>query len=144
MDKEPSMPTLRTYHVFISHAWAYNDEYHRLVDFLNKAPNFAWRNLSVPEHDPISTSEQLTARLNDQMRTASVFLILSGMYVSHSDWIQYELNFARRIGRPVIGIRPWGAERMPEAVQRGATEIVGWNTDSIVAAIRSHALPEGR
>jgi len=135
------MPALRTYKVFISHAWDYSEDYYRLEKFLKAAPNFDWTNLSVPEHDPILNSEQLTARLNDQMRPASVFLILCGMYVAHSDWIQYEINFARRIGRPIIGIRPWGSERIPEAVQKAATEIVGWNTDSIVSAIRSCALP---
>jgi hypothetical protein len=138
------MPPLRKYSVFISHAWSYNDDYYRLEKFLNAAPNFQWRNLSVPEHDPIATSDQLAGKLNDQMRPANAFLILSGMYVAHSEWIQYEINFARRIGRPIIGIRPWGSERVPEAVQKAATEIVGWNTDSIVAAIRSHALPEGQ
>jgi hypothetical protein len=138
------MPALRAYKVFISHAWDYSEDYYRLEKFLKEAPNFSWNNLSVPEHDPILNSAQLTARLNDQMRPASVFLILCGMYVPHSDWIQYEINFARRIGRPIIGIRPWGSERIPEAIQKAATEIVGWNTDSIVSAIRAHALPDGR
>jgi hypothetical protein len=138
------MPTLRNYSVFISHAWDYSEDYDRLEKFLDQALNFSWTNLSVPEHDPILNSEQLCAQLNDQMRPANVFLILCGMYVAHSDWIQYEINFARRIGRPIIGIRPWGAERIPGAVQNAATEIVGWNTDSIVSAIRSYALPDGR
>lgn len=138
------MPALRQYKVFISHAWDYNDDYYRLEKFLNEAPNFVWTNLSVPEHDPIASSAKLTAALNDQMRPANVFLILCGMYVAHSDWINYEINFARRIGRPIIGIRPWGSERIPEAVQNAATEIVGWNTDSIVSAIRSHALADGQ
>jgi hypothetical protein len=138
------MPALRNYKVFISHAWDYNDDYYRLVKFLNGAPNFTWTNMSVPEHDPIASSEKLTAALNDQMRPANVFLILCGMYVPHSDWINYEINFARRIGRPIIGIRPWGSERIPEAVQNAATEIVGWNSDSIVSAIRSYALADGR
>ena len=46
------MPTLKTYDVFISHAWKYSDDYDRIVEFLNKAPNFKWRNYSVPRHDP--------------------------------------------------------------------------------------------
>lgn len=137
------MPILREYKVFISHAWRYSESYTRVVSFLNEAPNFNWRNLSVPEHDPVESSEKLTARLNDQMRPANVFLILGGMYVSHSEWIQYEIDFARRIGRPIIGIRPWGSERMPDAVTRASREIVGWNTDSIVSAIRHHALADG-
>ena len=109
------MPTLRKYKVFISHAWDYNDDYYRLESMLKKATYFEWENLSVPEHDPIKNAEQLTYELNAQMRPANVFLILAGMYVAHSEWIQYEINFARRIGRPIIGIRPWGSVAMPTA-----------------------------
>ena len=38
------MPELKTYDVFISHAWTYNSDYYRLVEMLDKAPNFKWRN----------------------------------------------------------------------------------------------------
>jgi hypothetical protein len=134
------MPQLKDYKVFISHAWDYNDDYYRIEKWLNEAPNFTWTNLSVPKHDPVLDSEQLTKELHDQMRPAEAFIILAGMYVSHSDWIQYEINFARRIGRPIIGIRPWGSTLTPKAVQDGADEIVGWNRDSIVAAVRKWAL----
>lgn len=134
------MPALRTYNVFISHAWAYSEDYYRVEEFLNEAPNFAWHNLSVPEHDRLS-SQDLEARLRDQMRPADVFLIIGGMYATHSDWIDFELSFARRIGRPIIGIQKWGGERMPVAIQSAAREIVGWSTAGIVGAIRRHAVP---
>jgi len=140
------MPLLRTYNLFISHAWSYNESYYRLVRFLNEAPNFQWNNLSVPEDKPLATinDEQLKARLRDQMRPADAFLIISGMYANHSDWIEFEVNFADRIGRPIIAIRPWGAQVMPSYVSSVANRIVGWNTDSIVAAVRDLALPTGR
>jgi len=134
------VPTLKVYKVFISHAWQYNEDYYRIEKWLNDASNFSWTNLSVPRHDPIQNAEQLTKELNNQMRPSDVFIILAGMYVSHSEWIQYEINFARRIGRPIIGIRPWGSTVVPVAVQNGADEIVGWNSDSIVGAIRRRSL----
>lgn len=130
------MPLLKNYKVFISHAWDYNEDYYRIEKWLNEAPNFIWTNLSVPKHDPILNVEQLKYELNNQMRPADAFIILAGMYVSHSDWIQYEINFARRTGRRIVGISPWGSTMVPKAVQDGADEIVGWNRDSIVAAIR--------
>jgi hypothetical protein len=134
------VPTLKTYKVFISHAWQYNEDYYRIEKWLNEASNFSWTNLSVPRHDPIVSAEQLTKELNNQMRPSDVFIILAGMYVSHSEWIQHEINFARRIGRPIIGIRPWGSAVVPVAVQKGADEIVGWTSDSIVGAIRRRSL----
>jgi hypothetical protein len=136
------MPILRTYKIFIAHAWDYNDDYYRVVNWLDDAPNFRWKNLSVPQHDPILNNQKLAYELHNQMRPSHLFIILAGMYVAHSEWVQYEINFAQRIGRPIVGIRPWGNVQMPLAVQNGTDEVVGWNSNSIIGAIRRWALPD--
>lgn len=139
------MPYLRTYRIFVSHAWHRGEHYSRVVSWLDEARHFSWENLSVPEHNPLiaNNSEALAYELRNQMRPADVFLILAGMYAAHSDWIDFELAFARRIGRPILGIRPRGAERMPSAIQDNATAIVNWNSDSIISAVRDYALASG-
>ena len=134
------MPELKNYRVFISHAWSYSDDYYRIVDMLNKAPNFKWSNYSVPEHDPLDTQKDLEESLRNQIRPVQIVLILSGMYVNHSDWINFEMDFADSLSKPMIGVRPWGQQRVPTAVQDRVIEMVGWNTSSIVRAIREHAL----
>jgi MTH538 TIR-like domain (DUF1863) len=130
---------LRTYRVFISHAWDYSAEYFRVVQFLDEAPNFRWENLSVPEHDPLAT-HKLEYLLRNQMRPADVFIVIAGMYVNHSESIDFEMSFARRIGRPIIAVLPRGSMRVPVSIQRAAVEFVGWNGLSLVRAIRQHAL----
>jgi hypothetical protein len=133
------MPDLRTYRLFISHAWDYNDEYYRLIDLLDRAPWFRYANYSVPEHDPLPM-RQLHEALYDQIRPVNITIILSGIYVSYSDWIQSEIDIALELDKPIIGIMPWGNIRMPQAVQDVADEIVNWNTGSIVNAIRRYSL----
>ncbi len=133
------MPTLRTYSVFICHDWEYSDEYYRICNFLNDAPNFSWSNHSVPEHDPLDSGDMLQKNLRDQIRPADVMLVLAGMYTARSQWMDWEMDFARRIGKHIIGVKPWGNVQLPVVVQNNADEIVGWNTDSIVNAIRRHA-----
>lgn len=132
------MPPLKTYDVFISHAWRYSDDYYRIVDFLNKATNFRWRNYSVPKHNP--KDGNLEDALKKQIRPVNVVIILAGMYTNHSDWIEFEMDFSDLIGKPMIGVKPWGAQRVPREVQDRVKEMVGWNTSSIVSAIRRHAL----
>jgi hypothetical protein len=140
------MPTLRTYRLFISHAWKYNTDYYNLIGLLDKAPNFQYANYSVPEHDPAldpekSTSRaKLTAALDEQIRQSQCVLIISGMYVNHSFWIQTEIDIASGYQKPIIGLIPRGQEKTPKAVQDVAKEMVGWTTDSIVSAIRSYSL----
>ena len=63
-------------------------------------------------------------------------VIVSGMYINHSDWIQLEINFAKSISKPILGIKRWGEQRSPLAVVAAADEMVSWNSASIVAAIR--------
>ena len=50
------------------------------------------------------------------------------------------MDIASEMEKPILGIRPWGAERVPKAVQDVSDEIVGWTTASIVSAIRRLAL----
>lgn len=140
------MPTLKTYRLFISHAWSYNDEYYRLVDLLNAANNFDWRNHSDPKHDPLidpSTpvgKQKMTQELRNQIQGVHCILVISGMYAAYREWIQKEIDLAVDFGKPIIGLVPRGQERIPMAVQNVAKEMVNWNTNSIVNAIRTHAI----
>lgn len=136
------MPRLKTYDLFVSHAWLYDDAYIRLVKLLRAAPLFKWRNYSVPQHDPLYANnvQRLCEALDRQIRPVNAVLIISGMYVNYRDWIQYEMDVARYYNKPIIGIRPWVAKRVPVAVRQAADTMVGWNTASIVRAIRRYAL----
>ena len=42
------------------------------------------------------------------------------------------------MGKKIIAIEPWGAERTSIVVKNAADETVRWNTDSIVRAIRGY------
>jgi len=138
------MPTLKTYDLFLSHMWRKNDnsEYYRLEKLLKEANNFYWRNYSVPEHDPLrtKTDKELEEALDRQIKPVNCFIIVAGMYVSHRKWIQKELDIAKSYGKPIVGVIPWGQEHTPIEVQNAAKGMVGWNTDSIVTAVRKWSL----
>ncbi len=136
------MPALSNYKLFISHAWDYHDDYTRLVNLLNEASYFSWSNFSVPRDDKFGrmTRSQLEEEIRQQIRPVNCFVALAGVYMSNSDWIQFELDFANSINKPIIGVKPWGNTNVSTAVSKVAKEIVGWNTDSIVAAIRKYSI----
>lgn len=108
------MPTLKTYDLFLSHAWKYNADYYRLEDMLKSAPLFTWRNYSVPIHNPLidpntpAGKKTLSNELDQQVRPVNCVLILAGMYAAHSEWIEKEINLAKSYNKPIIGVRPWG------------------------------------
>lgn len=142
------MPYLKTYHLFISHAWAYEESYERLVNLLNQAPYFSYKNYSAPEdrplhtlnYDPVRTKSQIMSAIDRKIAPVHCVLVLSGMYTNHSEWMQYELDTAVWMEKPIIGIRPFGNVRVPSAVSSVADIMVSWNTSSIVSAIRDLSL----
>lgn len=136
------MPELKPYRIFVSHAWDYKDDYHRFVDLLKNANNFDFRNYSVPEHDPVdaNNNSKLQTKLKDQMEPTQIVIILAGIYVNHSGWIQKEIDMAIAMNKPMIGVKPYGNVNTPTQVQNSVKEMVNWSTSSIVEAIRKYAL----
>nr|WP_244579396.1 TIR domain-containing protein [Escherichia coli] len=70
---------------------------------------------------------------------SNILIGLAGIYASYSSWMEWELDTALDNGIPVIGVVPRGAQRISTMVSTRAVEIVRWNTESIIAAIRLHA-----
>lgn len=131
-----------TYNLFISHSWTYSDAYNNLVKLLNARGHFPFKNCSVPKDDPIHnapTSAALYQAIYNQVKPANVVLIMGGVYSTYSEWINKEIKIAKTEfanPKPIIAIRPWAQTNMSSVVLDAANEIVGWNTESIVAAIR--------
>lgn len=51
-----------------------------------------------------------------------------------------EIDIASEYNKPIVGIKPWGQQKVPTAVQNVAKTMVGWNTDSIIKAIREYSI----
>lgn len=138
------MPSLYDYRIFISHAWKYGDDYNRLVNLLDQAHYFSYYNYSAPKEKPLFpygtpyTSADIAQKITAKIRPAQITLVISGMYGAYSNWMQYEIDESARMGKPVLGIVPWGQQQIPSYVSSHSTELVYWNTNSIVQAIRKY------
>lgn len=128
--------------LFISHSWSYGDAYDKLSNMLRAAPRFEYKDYSVPKSDPVHnapSTTKLRQAISDRMSYASVVLIMAGKYATYSKWINEEINIAQHgftTKKSIIAVTPWGAQQISSTVRDAADEIVGWNTSSIVAAIR--------
>ncbi len=145
--RPPISSTSLGYGLFISHAWDYALAYRAVVLRLNADKNLKWKDLSVPIENPIQmlaslpkSNRTIVKELEERIKQADALLVLAGMYVHHSGWIQSEIEIALDFSKPIIGIRPRGQERIPAALDC-ARELVGWTTDSIASAVRKHARP---
>ena len=126
------------YNLFLSHSWSYDEQYNNLAELLEDFPYFEFKNYSVPSDDPLDadTAEELVEMLLEQIQPASVVIILAGMYVNHSDIIGAEMDIADQLNKPMLGVKPWGNDRIPSEVEEQVDEVVGWQAHSVVGAIR--------
>ena len=132
----------KTYNLFISHSWTYSNAYEGLLGLLDKDFAFSYRNYSVPKDDPVHTNgtdKQLYAAIKEQISHASVVLILAGKYSTYSKWINKEITIAQTefyVPKPIIAVQPWGAEQTSTVVKAAANKLVGWNSKSVIDAIK--------
>ena len=136
---------MKTFNLFISHSWTYEDQYDRLVSLLEQRSYFRFRNYSVPRNDPIHNARSAAAlreAIKQHMAPASAVLVLAGVYATYRKWIDEEIDLAESgftYRKPIVAIEPWGSEKTSIRVKNAADRIVRWNTESVVRAIREVA-----
>lgn len=132
----------KNYKLFISHSWDYSDSYKKLKELLDNDPTFSYVDHSVPKDDPIhtdGTDSELESAISSKIRGCSAIIVLAGVYSTYSKWIKKEIDIAKNIySKPIIAVKPWSAERISSIVKENADSIVGWNSCSIINAIRQH------
>ena len=135
---------MKTYNLFVSHAWDYSEDYKKVVEWLDKAKTekrLDYKNYSDPKDDPIvdpdeeTKKKRMKEKLRNQIRPSSIVIVIAGMYVAHSEWIGFEIDTAVDMSKYIIGLKPWGQERVPTKVSENADVMVGWNYESLISAI---------
>jgi hypothetical protein len=135
---------MRSYNLFISHSWSYSENYKKLCNLLDKANYFEYKDYSIPKDDPLiinaktdaSYKKQLRDKIKEQMKYASVVIILAGVYASYSETINMEIEISKELGKPILAIEPFASEKTSVKVKESASKIVAWNTSSVVSAIK--------
>jgi len=140
-DSSSTPDPAQSHRVFISHSWQYKEHYKEVQSLLDGARNFDYFDHSVTSNDPIDAQlpNHLRKKLRDQMRSASVVLVLAGMYVAHSDWIKEEIEMAADMEKPIIGVIPPKNDLIPNIVDEHATELVQTDGNDILDAIERQA-----
>lgn len=131
-----------TYNLFISHSWSYPNANNNLIGLLRGRGYFSFKDYSVPRDDPIhsaGTDALLLEAIWRHMAPCSAILILAGVYATYSKWIGKEVELAKAASKPIVAIEPWGSKNTSVFVKQAADQVVGWNTESVVSAIRNLA-----
>ena len=131
----------RTYSLFISHRWDYDDILQNLKTLLNSRGYFPAVYTQIEKTCPINSDLAwvIKANITKHLQDSDVVLAIAGVYASYSEWMQWEMDKAKELGLNVIGVIPWGQERISQEVYCRSVIDVRWNADSIVDAIRKYS-----
>lgn len=132
---------MKTYNIFISHAWDHSDDLQSLHNLLQKRGYFVYASHEVPKHAPINSQNgaYIKQKLRERIKNSNIMLALAGIYASHSEWMKWEIETAKELEIPIVGIIPRGQERVSQIVFSNSIADVRWNTESIVTAIRTYS-----
>lgn len=130
----------KTYKVFVSHCWNYNDVLQDLKKLIDNRGYFEAEYTHVEKSHPINSENTsvIKANITKKLEESDVVLAIAGLYASYSDWMPWEMDKAKELGLNVIGVIPRGQEHISREVYSRSITDVRWNADSIVAAIRKY------
>jgi len=129
--------------LFVTHAWEASDEYLRIFEYLESARNFFYKNSSLPDKAPAAGNEADREELRRQIAPAECVIALPGLYRQQSDLMLFQMTFAKASDKPVILMRPFGANAvLPNAITSMADQIIEWDGRALVDAIKAQARHE--
>lgn len=131
----------KTYKLFISHRWEYSDLLDRLKKLLNNRGYFSAEYKQVEKGHPINSeyAPAIKAQITRRLQDSDIVLAIAGVSSSNSEWIAWEMDKAKELGLNVVGVIPWGAQRISQEVYSRSVVDVHWNTESVVGAIRMYS-----
>ena len=84
--------------------------------------------------DPDYIKSQVLA---PQIQWASTLLVYITPKTKGSEWVNWEIEYAEKLGKRVVGVYAHGANDcdIPQALEKYADDVRGWQSDGIIEAI---------
>lgn len=132
---------VKTYKLFISHRWEYDNLLQNLKNLLNERGYFSAEYYQIEKDCPINSENAsvIKANITKRLKESDVVLAIAGVSASYSEWMQWEMDKALELGLKIVGVIPRGNERISQEVYKRSVVDVRWNTESIVEAIRRYS-----
>jgi hypothetical protein len=128
-----------TNNVFISHVHEDDDGLKKLKDLVaSKGKQIRDASIHAGKENNAKDPDYIKSQiLAPQIDWAGTFVVYITPKTKDSDWVNWEIEHAAKLGKRIIGV--WGHGdnncEVPEALKNYADAVVGWNGDRIVDAI---------
>ena len=118
----------KIYNLIITRGIDQENEYGKFTEKLYSRPDFLWTESMARDYAPFGASF---------FKKVDVIVILSGIYNYNQMHIDILIQKAEEFEIPILLVRPYGLEIVPEELEAKATSVVGWNANCIIDDIRS-------
>ncbi|NEQ53438.1 MAG: TIR domain-containing protein [Leptolyngbya sp. SIO3F4] len=128
-----------TKNVFISHIHEDDDRINPLKELLSSNGREV-RDSSVNSSNPNEAKSEDYIKnqiLAPKIKWAGTLIVLISPRTKDSKWVNWEIEYAHKLGVRIIGVWDHGAAEcdVPEQLDKLADAVVGWNADRIIGAI---------
>lgn len=130
--------------VYAVHGWHRDDDYVRLFEYMESADNFFYKACSDPDARSAEGDGTAARRtlITESLKNAECVLCSAGTWERFNDWARFTVEKARELDLPVVALEHFGPRDMDIRLKGHAEEVVGWDSRSIVDAVRRQARHE--
>ena len=118
----------KIYNLIITRGIDQENEYGQFTEKLYSKPDFLWTESMARDYAPFG--EKFFEKVD-------VIVVLSGIYNYNQEPIDILIKKAEEFDIPILLVRPYGMEIVPEELEKKAKAVVGWNANCIVDDIRA-------
>lgn len=117
----------KIYNLIISKGIDKNNEYMQIIEKIYSKTDFLWKE---------SVSGSYATAGDAFYQNVDRIILLSGLYNDNKDTFEELLQASEKYNIPIVLVRPYGLEEVPEILEEKAAIIVGWNANCIIDAIK--------
>lgn len=117
----------KIYNLIITQGYDKLNEYGQFTEKLYSKVEFLWK-------ESISGSYEHAGK--SFYEKVDRIILLAGLYNDNKELFENLLAASEKYEIPIILVRPFGVEEVPENLEEKAATIVGWNANCIIDAIK--------
>ena len=117
----------KIYNLIITNGIDKNNEYAQFTEKLYSKVDFKWKE---------SMSGAYATAGEEFYRKVDRIIMLAGLYNDNKELFEDLLKAAEEYEIPIVLVRPFGLEEVPEKLEQSAATIVGWNANCIIDSVK--------
>ncbi|MBR0271735.1 MAG: nuclease [Methanobrevibacter sp.] len=118
----------KIYNLIISNGIDKKREYGQFTEKLFSKTDFLWKE---------SMSSAYATAGETFFKKVDRIILLAGLYKDNKEQFEDLMEAAEKYNIPIVLVRPYGLEEVPEILEEKAATIVGWNANCIVDSIKN-------